>query len=140
MHTLQTRIAYVFTVLSCARSKLKHFVNLAAGFVSTWCSTVCLHKLCWKIGWNIVYLPWITGLFKDWLSSFELDLLLKRKSLRDKHVTCTLHMCFEKISCLTIEAPTERNGQLIDHVHHCPVLQLSPVYLLSADSQGDLCQ
>lgn len=42
MHTWRIRIAYVFTVLSCARSKLKHFVNLTADFISTWCGTVCL--------------------------------------------------------------------------------------------------
>lgn len=67
--------------------------------------------------------------------SFGLDLFLKRESLSDELATCALHMWFENISCETAETAMQQNGQLIDPVH-CPVLQLSPVYLLSADSQG----
>lgn len=67
--------------------------------------------------------------------SFELDLLLKRESVSDKNGTCAPHFSVEKISFRTTEAPTQPNGQLIDHVHHCPILQLAPVYF-SADSQG----
>lgn len=68
--------------------------------------------------------------------SFELDLLLKRESVSDKHATYALHFSVERISFQTTEAPAQPNGQLTDHVHHCPILQLPAAYLLSADSQG----
>lgn len=80
LHSWQNRTAYVFTVLSCARSKLKSFVNLTASFISPSCGTVCLHKLRWQVGWRTyTYLEKLQRYQMLAASDFELDPLLKKE-------------------------------------------------------------
>lgn len=67
--------------------------------------------------------------------SFELDLLLKRESVSDKHATYAL-LCWENF--LSDDRGTSSAEWSADWscAHHCPILQLPPAYLLAADSQG----
>lgn len=53
--------------LYCAVTSKKCFVNLTAGFISTWCGTVCLHKLCWQIGILYTYLEQLVFSNIGWL-------------------------------------------------------------------------